>query len=153
FDQWGALIIGLGIMAPAVFYLVFLCLRVRDLVRALRAGGQGFIVRRSILLFVFIVPCLMGILVGGIVIYFNSGWLVLAVTALLLAINLVFTYLVKAPTVDGRKLLDEIEGFRDFLLSVEKLPMDRADSPENKPSLYERYLPYAVALEVEQRWC
>jgi len=153
FDQWGALILGLAVMGPAVFYLAFLCLRIRDLVRAGRAGVPGFVLRRAILLLVLLVPCLMGILLGIVVIDFNFGWLVLGVTAVLLVVNLLFAYLMKAPTAEGRKLLDEIEGFRHFLRSVEKLPMDRADSPESNSTVYERYLPYAVALEVEQTWC
>jgi hypothetical protein len=152
-DQWGALILGLSVMTPAVFYLIFLCFRIRDLVRAARAGVPGFVLRRAILLLVLLVPCAMGILLGIVVIDFNFGWLVLGVTALSLVVNLLFAYLMKAPTVEGRKLLDEIEGFRHFLQSVEKLPMDRPDSPANKSTLYERYLPYAVALEVEQTWC
>jgi Predicted membrane protein (DUF2207) len=58
----------------------------------------------------------------------------------------------KAPTQDGEKLLTEIEGFRLFLESVERLPMQRSDAPSDKAGLYEKYLPYAVALEVEQAW-
>jgi hypothetical protein len=30
--------------------------------------------------------------------------------------------------------------------------MHRSDAPSDKAGLYERYLPYAVALEVEQAW-
>ncbi len=35
----------------------------------------------------------------------------------------------KAPTPTGRDLLDKIDGFREYLKSVEKLPMDRPDAP------------------------
>ena len=48
--------------------------------------------------------------------------------------------------------MDEIEGFRLFLASVEQPTMNRPDSPKEQPGVYERYLPYAVALEVEQAW-
>jgi hypothetical protein len=49
-------------------------------------------------------------------------------------------------------LLTEIEGFRTFLNSVERLPMGRTDQPADHAGLYEKYLPYAIALEVEQAW-
>jgi uncharacterized membrane protein len=58
-----------------------------------------------------------------------------------------------SPTAKGRKLRNEIEGFREFLLSVEQLPQDRIEAPGDEAGLYERYLPYALALEVEQSWC
>ena len=48
--------------------------------------------------------------------------------------------------------MTEIEGFRLFLKSVERLPMQRSEAPGNNAGLYEKYLPYAVALEVEQAW-
>ena len=48
--------------------------------------------------------------------------------------------------------MSEIEGFRLFLKSVERLPMQRSEAPGNKAGLYEKYLPYAIALEVEQAW-
>ncbi len=51
-----------------------------------------------------------------------------------------------------KKLLSEIEGFRLFLKSVKRLPMQRSDAPSDHSGLYEKYLPYAVALEVEQAW-
>jgi hypothetical protein len=35
---------------------------------------------------------------------------------------------------------------------VERLPLDRPDAPTVHAGLYEKYLPYAVALEVEQSW-
>jgi hypothetical protein len=52
----------------------------------------------------------------------------------------------------GNKLLNEIEVFRMFLHSVERYPMDRIDGPGAQAGSYEKYLPYAVALEVEQQW-
>jgi hypothetical protein len=59
---------------------------------------------------------------------------------------------VTVPTKEGKQVLTEIEGFRLFLKSVEQLPMQRSDEPADHAGLYEKYLPYAVALEVEQAW-
>ena len=71
---------------------------------------------------------------------------------MMVGLDIAFLHLMRAPTAEGGKLLDDIEGFRQFLSSVEKSPMDRIDGPSRTPSLYERYLPCAVALEVEQAW-
>ncbi len=151
-EQWSALVLALAVMAPGAFYLVFIVLRILDLVRATRGGLQRAIVRRAVMLCAMIAPCISAIILGGIVLSVTFGWWVLVVTAAMIALNVTFLHLMKAPTADGRKLLDEIEGFRSFLDSVERLPMDRADAPAIIPGIYERYLPYAVALEVEQSW-
>ncbi len=59
---------------------------------------------------------------------------------------------IKTPTQEGNQVLTEIAGLRLFLKSVEQLPMQRTDEPADHAGIYEKYLPYAVALEVEQAW-
>jgi uncharacterized membrane protein YgcG len=61
-------------------------------------------------------------------------------------------YILKAPTVAGRKVMDEIEGFKQYLGVAEEDRLDYLHPPEKTPALFERYLPYAVALNVENRW-
>ena len=61
-------------------------------------------------------------------------------------------YLMKAPTVQGRKVMDEIEGFKHYLGVAEEDRLNYLHPPEKTPELFERYLPYAVALNVENRW-
>jgi uncharacterized membrane protein YgcG len=61
-------------------------------------------------------------------------------------------YLLKAPTVQGRKVMDEIEGFKQYLGVAEEDRLNYLHPPEKTPELFERYLPYAVALDVENRW-
>lgn len=74
--------------------------------------------------------------------------------ALLLTIglNLLFFQLLKAPTRAGRRLLDSLEGFRLYLDVAEKEEMNLRHPPQKTPELFESYLPYALALDVEQRW-
>jgi hypothetical protein len=76
----------------------------------------------------------------------------LLVSLTAVVVNLVFYRLLKAPTPLGRQTLDHIEGFRMFLTAVEQDRLDRMAPPEKTPELFERYLPYAMALDVEQRW-
>lgn len=71
---------------------------------------------------------------------------------IIVLINIIFYWLLKAPTLEGRKLMDEIEGFKMFLEVTEKDRLNLLNPPEKTPELFERYLPYALALDVEQRW-
>ncbi len=73
----------------------------------------------------------------------------LALTVLLLPI---FAYLLKAPTRLGRRRLDEIEGFKLYLDVAEKDELNLRNPPEKTPALFETFLPFALALGVEQRW-
>ncbi|MEE9447373.1 MAG: DUF2207 domain-containing protein [Arenicellales bacterium] len=82
---------------------------------------------------------------------FNSSimiWLSLFVAALFL----LFHYLLKAPTPFGQKVLDEIEGFRLYLATAEQNRLDVLHPPEKTPELFEKLLPYAIALGVENQW-
>jgi uncharacterized membrane protein YgcG len=76
-----------------------------------------------------------------------------AVTVVLIIfINALFYHLLKAPTLSGRKLMDEIEGFRLYLSVAEKERLNMLNPPEKTPELFEKYLPYALALDVENEW-
>ena len=61
-------------------------------------------------------------------------------------------YLMKAPTVQGRKVMDEIEGFKQYLGVAEEDRLNYLHPPEKTPELFERYLPYAVALGLVAVW-
>lgn len=63
-----------------------------------------------------------------------------------------FAAIMKRPTGLGRKLLDEMLGFRDYLEIAEKDELNLRNPPEKTPQLFERYLPFALAMGVEQRW-
>lgn len=81
------------------------------------------------------------------------GMLLLIVSALgVIIISAVFGKLLKAPTVEGRKLMDEIEGFKMFLEVAEKDYLQWSAPPERTPELFEKYLPHALALGVDQQW-
>jgi uncharacterized membrane protein YgcG len=78
-----------------------------------------------------------------------------AVALILLSVvgfGALFYQLLKAPTLAGRRLLDLIEGFRLYLSVAEKDDLALRHPPERTPELFERFLPYALALDVEQRW-
>lgn len=70
----------------------------------------------------------------------------------LVIINLIFIYLLKAPTPFGRELMDKIEGFKLYLSTAEQHRLDIMHPPKMTPELFEKYLPYALALGVENQW-
>jgi uncharacterized membrane protein YgcG len=63
-----------------------------------------------------------------------------------------FATVMKRPTIRGRKVLDEMLGFRDYLDVAEKDELNLRNPPEKTPQLFEAYLPFALALGVEQAW-
>ena len=67
-------------------------------------------------------------------------------------LNALFYHLLKAPTLSGRKIMDQIEGFKLYLSVAEKKRLNLLNPPEKTPALFEKYLPYALALNVENAW-
>src|SRR5690606_7006209 len=74
------------------------------------------------------------------------------IMASLVVVNVLFFYLIKAPTVYGRKRMDEIEGLKIFMEVAEKHRLNVQNPPEMTPQLFERLIPYAIALNVENEW-
>ena len=48
--------------------------------------------------------------------------------------------------------MDQIEGFRQYLGVAEEDRLECLNPPDKTPELFERFLPYAVALDVENAW-
>src|SRR3546814_247417 len=92
----------------------------------------------------------------GVVLLGSGAVLLIPVGIAMLVALSVFGSLVKAPTAEGRKLLDQIEGFRRYLGVAERDELAGMEGPDAPPALdatrYERLLPYAVALDVEDAW-
>lgn len=77
------------------------------------------------------------------------GALAFLVFALLYAI---FMYLIPAPTQEGRKMMDEVAGFRMYLVTAESRFLNDAHKPDLSVERFEALLPYAIALGVENEW-
>ena len=60
-----------------------------------------------------------------------------------------FGWFMPARTRTGAQTLSKVLGFEEFLGRVES---DRIARMENAPSVFEKYLPYAMALHVEKKW-
>jgi len=48
--------------------------------------------------------------------------------------------------------MDQVEGFKLFLASVDGARLNRPAPPQQTPEVFEKFLPYALALDVEQAW-
>jgi uncharacterized membrane protein YgcG len=83
----------------------------------------------------------------------NSGF-ILPVVPVLLAVPLVISafWWIAAPTKEGRTVLDHIAGFKQYLSITERERLDRMTAPQDTPEIFEKYLPYAIALGIENRW-
>ncbi|MBI1328491.1 MAG: DUF2207 domain-containing protein [Alphaproteobacteria bacterium] len=64
----------------------------------------------------------------------------------------VFYHLLKAPTLLGAKIMDEIEGFKLFLDTAERERLEYLHPPDVTPEVFEKFLPYAIALDCENAW-
>jgi uncharacterized membrane protein YgcG len=93
----------------------------------------------SIILIVIKPSLLLGLVVGGVLITgFVIQWL--------------FARILPAYTPQGRDITDHILGFKRYLSTTEQSVFDTLNPPEMTLQLFEKYLPYAIALQCENRW-
>ena len=105
----------------------------------------------------FLIPFgIAGIAIPAFALFSDSltpGMVTLIASAIGLGVmNIVFYYLLLAPTFSGRKVLDQLEGFRMYMKTAEEERLKILNPPEKTPELFERYLPYALALDCENEW-
>jgi hypothetical protein len=94
---------------------------------------------------IFIVTAVVSLSIGP------SPMVILAIVIMAVT-TIFFAIIMKRPTMRGRKLLDEILGFKDYLEIAEKDELNLRNPPEKTPELFEAYLPFALALGVDQLW-
>jgi uncharacterized membrane protein len=100
----------------------------------------------------------MGVVIGGAIVYLGD-WItntlgmqpLAAVIAGVAsgAIIVFFGWFMPSRTPRGARELEKVLGFREFLSRVER---DRLERTVKTPEMFEKYLPYAMALGVEDNW-
>ncbi len=70
----------------------------------------------------------------------------------MIVVNLVWPPFLKRKSALGRKISDQIAGFRKFLQEVEQDRLDRLNHSQETPANLDHLLPYAIALEVKEGW-
>lgn len=113
-----------------------------------RSGSYGPAVAQSL----FAIPFVLGWIGGMVAFFFLAGLLASCAFLIAIVLNVLFYHLIKAPTHQGRKVLDHIEGLRHYLSVAEADRLAGFSGPEKTPELFEKLLPYALALNVEQKW-
>ena len=86
----------------------------------------------------------------NVLIWFSP--LQLALMAAVLLVPFGFSFIMDAPSVEARALLDEIEGFAMYIGTAESGRLNAMNPPEQTLEHYQEVLPYAVALELEDAW-
>ena len=94
--------------------------------------------------------------IGGLaVIAIKTMWMVLSPVALIAAailsalILFVFAQIMPARTESGARAREATLGFKEFL---ERVDSDRYKRMITSPEMFERYLPFAMAFGVEEKW-
>lgn len=98
-------------------------------------------------------PLLLGVAagLGGLVWAASTGVAVLF--AMVIALSYLFHLLTKSPGRAGSALVNQIDAVRTFLAAGEQVARDPRKALKITPAIFERLLPYAMALNVEKVWC
>jgi uncharacterized membrane protein YgcG len=123
-----------------------------SVIRAWRAPAGIGTYFSALFLTLFSLPFLAGEVfgIGAFAMIAGPGLAVIA--ALLVGTNFAFFYWLKAPTQEGRKLLDRIAGLRLYLGVAERDELARLKAPPVTREQFQKFLPYALALGVEKTW-
>jgi uncharacterized membrane protein len=113
---------------------------------------HGFLESTFPLLQSYIPKVLVALLVvfGGFVFVPNGAILVGIVFAVSIGLGLLL--LIPRKTTLWYEAKNHTEGFKLFLSVTDKERFDFHNAPEKSPELFMQYLPYAVALGVEEKW-
>ncbi len=110
---------------------------------------HGFAMMIGVFISILCVAIMPFLMVPG----FGQESLIVVAIIIFLIINYVFFKKLQMYSVQGRKVMDQIEGFKLFLITAEVDRLKIIGTPPTKtPELYEKYLPYAMALGVEEQW-
>jgi uncharacterized membrane protein YgcG len=100
----------------------------------------------------FSIPFLIGEGVGATLLIQLASLPMVLVLLAAAGLNVAFYFWMKAPTLAGRRLLDQIDGFKHYLEVAEKDDLAMRGAPEKSMQRFEQMLPYAIALGVEHAW-
>jgi hypothetical protein len=94
--------------------------------------------------------CMPGAIIYGAALPSAHGFVLGLLLSVLL--NSIFFVIMRAPTSRGLMVLQQLAGFREFLVRVEQDRLDRVNTPEQRAELMNRFLPYAIAMNVREGW-
>ncbi|MEW6407776.1 MAG: DUF2207 domain-containing protein [Patescibacteria group bacterium] len=83
---------------------------------------------------------------------FLESWVYLAGFLVAGVLMIIFSFFMSRRSYKGVLAYEHILGFKEFLSVTERERLKFHQAPEKKPELFEKYLPYAMALGVEGEW-
>ncbi len=96
---------------------------------------------------------ILAIFPATILLWKNNFLPVIIFSILFVIMCFIFFLLFKIYTPEGKKIISQINGFKMFLETTEIERINIIGTPPEKtPELYEKYLPYAIALGIEAEW-
>lgn len=142
--------------APGTFAVVIAAL-VCGIGSSIFVAGMNSYRRRNLKMIGGALFWLIGLFVSLGLVYVNVGInLNLMIPAIICAVlgTVAFAgfYLLKAPSREGQNIRDQINGFREYLGVAEEDRLNALHPPKKTPELFEKFLPYAIALDVENEW-
>lgn len=140
------LLVWLGGWSVGVFTLV------AAVVRAWSSGRGVLGYGSALFLTLFSLPFVAGEVAGFTMFAKLVGLGFALVLLAMVATNLLFFRWMKAPTPEGRKLLDRIAGLRLYLGVAERDDLAARKAPPMTADEFQRLLPHALALDVERTW-
>jgi hypothetical protein len=150
------LVAGLGTMILAQQTSVFVlgaCVIIPFIVDAWRAAliddRRSFRALRHILSVAILLPLATAALILA---HIDGSWLAATVLAATLLIIAMTRYAMKRPTTRGIDVMEQIDGLQYYMEAVEEKILKEFDPPQMSRQLYEDFLPYAIALDVESKW-
>lgn len=86
----------------------------------------------------------------------HPSFKLLTITAIflvaMLMVQMIFSRIMSAYSVKGRDVADHLLGFKMYLQQAEQRVYNELAPPEKTLDLFEKYLPYAIAMKVENDW-
>ncbi len=152
-DRTGAITMSFWITGWTIGTAVLVYTTIKAWQNAFAAHGAGLFKKGAAVFITFFTLPFVGFEIFGLFAFSNltsplTGFLVI----ILIVIDIIFYRLLKAPTILGRKMMDQIEGFKMYLATAEEDRLNLINPPEKTPELFEKLLPYALALDVENAW-
>jgi len=134
--------------------VAFLLLTVFRTWKGVLSKGRGKVTALGSAIFItlFSIPFVLGQILGFYFLAELSSPLMILIIAVIVLVNIIFYHLLKAPTLLGRKIMDKIDGFKMYLGTAERDRIYSIKEPDKSPELFESFLPFAIALGVENKW-
>ena len=149
----GAMVLHARDVPTAGFMALWLSIWTGGTLFLLRAVVMAWRARQgAIKITLFTLPFLAGEIFGLVTFAASVSLFASFLFLILIFLNVLFYHLLKAPTHHGRRIMDEIEGFKLYLETAEEERLKLMHPPDKTPELFEKYLPYAMALDVENAW-